>query len=102
MRKIVKIATKKPYRLICHFNNGEVRILNVETILDKKQKYAAKIFDEDVFGQVKVGAFGEILWENIAEIKDYNGDMIICDYDISPELAYAKSIPYNSAALSAF
>ena len=94
MRKIVKIATKKPYRLICHFNNGEVRILNVETIVDKKQKYAAKIFDEDVFGQVKVGAF--------AEIKDYNGDMIICDYDISPELAYAKSIPYNSAALSAF
>ena len=93
MKKIIDITFEEPYKILCYFNNGEKRILDLKQILDPRQKYAKKVFDESIFYKAKVGDFGEIYWDNVAEIKDYDGKYIPCEYDISPELIYSNSVP---------
>ena len=93
MKKIIDITFKEPYKILCYFNTGEKRMLNLKKILDPQQKYAKKVFDDNVFYRAKVGDFGEIYWDNLAEIKDLDGKYISCVYDISPELIYSNSIP---------
>jgi hypothetical protein len=39
----------------------------------------------------KIGEMGQILWDNAAEMKDENGNLFLCDYDISAEYAYYNS-----------
>jgi len=95
MKKITKISFENPFKLNCLFNNGENRVLDLEKVLDKTQKYSKKIFEGDTFSNAKIGSFGEIYWENLAEIKKLNGEIVSCEYDISPEFAYLKSEPIN-------
>ena len=48
--------------------------------------------DNNTYKAAKIGSFGEIYWENVGEMKDYDGTIIACAYDISPEFAYYHSI----------
>ena len=91
MRKIINIDLSTPYVIICTFENGEIRNLDLEKVLDKTNKYAIKIFNEKVFKTGAIGENGEILWENTAEIKTIEGDIIPCAYDICPDFAYINS-----------
>ena len=91
MNKITDISFLELFKILCTFSNGEQRILDLNSTL--KDKYSKKIFNEDVFSQAKIGSLGEIYWEGIAEIKDLNGKIIPCEYDISPEFAHVNSIP---------
>lgn len=92
MRKIVKIEFNENNQIICHFDNNELRVLNLSKAI--KDKYITKIIsDEKVFKSAKTGEFGEIYWSDAAEIKDLNGNLIPCEYDISPEFAYYNSQP---------
>ena len=93
MNKIVKISVQEPYKLLCFFNNGDQRILDLEEVLDSKKKFASKIFDTTIFNKVKVGSFGEAYWDDVAEMKDLNGNIIPCKYDICPDFAYLNSNP---------
>ena len=93
MKKIEKILIKQPYQLICVFNNGEKRLLDLKNVVDEDDKYFKKIFNPHVFHQTKIGELGELYWDNLAEIKNLDGDLIKCAYDISPDLAYMKSQP---------
>ncbi len=93
MKKIIDISFKEPYKILCYFNDGEKRMLDLKQILDPQQKYEKKVFNESIFYRAKVGDFGEIYWDNLAEIKDFDGNYIPCEYDISPELIYSNSIP---------
>jgi len=54
-----------------------------------------KLIDNDTYKTAKIGSFGEIYWENVGEMKNYDGTIIACEYDISPEFAY-----YNSTKIS--
>ncbi len=91
MKKIIKISFVEPFTLECEFNNGEVRLLNLEKALDKNKKITNKIFDKKEFKKAQIGEFGQIYWANMAEITNLDGTIESCDYDISPEFAYLHS-----------
>ena len=92
MNRITKISIIKPYKLLCFFNNGEQRILDLKKVLDPKKKFASKVFDLATFNKVKIDSFGGICWEGIAEMKDLEGNTIPCEYDICPDFAYLNSV----------
>ncbi len=100
MHKIISVEVQSPFKLICHFKNGEVRIVDLDKVLDRKGKYAEKVLEVDTFKKVKIDPFGGIYWEGIAEMKDINGQSIPCEYDVSAGLIYEKSTPINPAVKS--
>jgi hypothetical protein len=79
------------YTLRCEFNTGEVRIFNLQKSLDKNNRFVRKVLSPEVFEKVKLGDFGELYWDEIGEIKELNGSISSCNYDISPEFVYAHS-----------
>lgn len=94
MRKIIKIEFNESNQIICHFDNNELRVLDLSNLIN--DKYINKILsDENVFKSAKIGEFGELFWHNSAEMKDLNGNIIPCEYDISPEFAYYNSKPLD-------
>ena len=93
MRKITAIEVKDNFVIRCKFDNGEIRDVDIKTLLDKNGKYAHKVFDKSVFKKVKLGKFGQLYWEGIAEMKDLNREIIPAEYDICPDFAYMNSIP---------
>lgn len=93
MHKITKIIFQDPFKILCWFENGEKRIVDLEEILDKNNKYGKKIFEGNTFKQVQIDPFGGLYWDGIAEMKDWDGNTIPCEYDVSPELIYMKSTP---------
>ncbi len=91
-KKILKIDFVDNFKIVCHFENNELRILDLSKSIN--DKYAAKILsNENIFKTVKIGEFGEIYWSDMGEIKDINGKIKPCEYDISPEFAYLNSQP---------
>jgi len=91
MRKILKIELLEPYKILCIFDNGEQRIIDLDEVLKKSNKYTSKVFSN--FHKTKIGSNGEIYWDGIGEIKNLNGETIPCEYDICPDFAYINSIP---------
>ena len=97
MNEIIKISFQKPFKILCSFNNGEQRILDLESLLDKSGKYSSKVFNDNVFKTAKIGSFGQIYWEGIAEMKDLDNKTIPCEYDICPDYAYMNSLPIEKS-----
>jgi len=95
MIKITEISIKEPFKIICTFNTSEIKILDLKKVLDGRNQYAKKILDTSIYAKVKIGEFGELTWENMAKMKDENGELISCAYDISPEFAYHHSVSYG-------
>ncbi|MBC6427601.1 MAG: DUF2442 domain-containing protein [Ekhidna sp.] len=93
MNKITKISISEPYKLLCFFNNGEQRILDLEKVLDPEKKFVSKVLTVNTFKKVRIDSFGGISWEGVAEMKDLDGKIIPCDYDICPDFAYLNSTP---------
>ena len=95
MIKVNKIIEAKPFYIICQFNNGEIKKLMVEDILknQKNNPYSKKIEDAVFFATVKIGEFGQLYWENGAQMKDEKGNSFVCEYDMSPEFIYHNSVP---------
>ncbi len=91
MLKIKNISLMPNYTLRCVFNTGEVRIFNLQKSLDKNDRFVRKVLSLEVFEKVKLGDFGELYWDEIGEIKELNGSISSCNYDISPEFVYAHS-----------
>ncbi len=98
MRKVIKIELKDNHQIVCCFDNEELRVLDLSSTTN--DKYSQKILsDETIFKTAKIGVFGEIYWSNIAEIKDVDGRVQSCNYDISPEFAYFNSTPIDKDQL---
>ena len=76
------------------FDNGDERILDLKEVIN--DKYREKILSPDIFKKAQIGSFGEIFWKDMGAIKNLNGDIESCDYDISSDFAYMKSVPHNS------
>ncbi len=92
MRKIVKIEFLENSKILCYFDNEEVRILGLRDSID--DKYMKKILsDESLLKMAQIGELGEIFWPELGEMSDKDGKSIPCNYDISPEFAYYNSVP---------
>ena len=91
MLKIETIQILETYKLLCVFNTGEKRILDIQSTLDLANEYVKRIVQPETFKKVKIGDFGQIYWENIAEMKDLNGVTFPCEFDMSPEFVYHNS-----------
>lgn len=91
MLKIKSISIIENYKILCFFNNGKKRIFDLEQSLDLTNKYVKKILTPQIFSKVTIGKFGEIKWDDEGEIKDYDGTILSCEYDISPEFVYQNS-----------
>jgi hypothetical protein len=92
MIKITKIEFLSSFKILCEFNNKERRILDLKNSLDSNHKLVKNILDTQIFKMAKIGEFGEIYWDNAGEIKELDGKITKCEYDISPEFAYYHSV----------
>lgn len=94
MIKIIKIDKIDNNQIQCTFNNGERRLIDISKTLD--DKYSRILVNNyEKINNVKVGDLGEIYWENLAEIKNPDGSIESCNYDISPEFVYYNSNPLD-------
>jgi hypothetical protein len=98
MLRLTHIEILNSHSILCVFNSEERRILDVPRVLDTDNPYVKKLLHPSVFVQAKLGSFGEILWEGVAEIRELDGTVSACAYDISPEFVYYHSDPYIEKA----
>ena len=61
MREIIKVETLEDYKLILTFDNGEVKIKDMKTYLNKG--VFKKLKDVNLFNNVKI-KYGTISWED--------------------------------------
>lgn len=93
MIKAVEILKISPFKVVCRFNTGEIKQIELESVINNSNQYVnkKKLLDEEFFKQVSIGVFGELYWENAAYFKNENGELIPCEYDLSPEFVYYNS-----------
>ena len=97
MIRIIKILEITPFSLICKFNNGLVKKLDVLPIIENHIHLDGvnKLLNESVFRTARIGEFGEIVWDKIVR-NDQDAEDFYWDYDISPEFAFQNSIEIES------
>jgi hypothetical protein len=102
MLRVVEIIEKTPYTLVCKFNNGVVNKLDILTLIENHKHIdgVQNILIESVFNTVRIGEFGEIVWNKIVK-STQDGEDIYWDYEISPEFAYENSILIESPFIAA-
>ena len=99
MIKPIKIINVKPYEIVCEFNNGEVKKINMEHILKNNTANVntQKLLTPDFFVTVALGELGQLYWNNTAKMKDAQGNYFVCEYDVSPEFIYFNSVSIDGA-----
>lgn len=82
----------EPYFLVCTFNNGITKKLNVYPLIEnhKNLKGIQKLLDIQTFKKAQIGEAGEIVWNKIITTTYKDIDQI-WDYDISPEFAFENA-----------
>jgi hypothetical protein len=93
MLKISHIKLPGDYTILCTFNNGITKAINVLPLLEKHKHLPGieKLKEKNIFSKARIGIFGEIVWDKI--IQSVNAKEIeFWDYDISPEFVF-----YNGA-----
>jgi Protein of unknown function (DUF2442) len=90
MLKVEKIAKIEPYKMVCLFNNGVEKNLDILPLLEnhKHLRGIEQLKEPTVFFKVKIGELGQIYWENIILNSNTNE---YWDYDISPEFIYHQN-----------
>lgn len=89
MIRIDKIIEIAPYYVDCLFNTGELKRIEVKTLLLNHQHLNGidQLKDHAIFKKGFIGEMGELKWEKIIlSPRDDSGKR--WDYDISPEYAY--------------
>ena len=92
MIKVTQIKILGAHKLLCVFNTKEQKVLDLLHVLDKDNEMVKTILQPTVFQKARVGELGEILWENVGQIRELDGSISTCAYDISPEFAYNYSV----------
>lgn len=93
MLRVIEIIEVSPYYLQCRFSNGAIRKLDVLPLIERQKHLDGldKLLVPSVFKTVRIGGFGEIVWDKIVRTVQDKQE-IIWDYDISPEFAYQNSV----------
>jgi len=76
---VVKVNVKPGYVLELEFENGEHRLFDMSSIMDKKPFIRLK--ESNSFGAARVG-YGTVVWPG--------------NIDIDPETLYDRSVPVDS------
>lgn len=97
MIRVKKIEKIENYSIWIRFSNDELRILNVRELNfnNHNNTFIQKLFNPEKFPKVSIGNLGQICWSDIAEMKNIDGNVISCEFDMSPEYVYASSIKYE-------
>lgn len=90
MHHITRIEKVENYVVYCLFDNKEVRRVDFSSIImNTKSNYVSKLKDVNVFKQVKLDAISKTpYWENLAQMKDYDGQIKPCELDFDPTVLY--------------
>ncbi len=93
MLKAIEITEVKPYQVTCRFNNGELRLIEMEKIIRDSNSFVnkQKLLEPVFFKQAAIGVFGQLYWDNAAYFKNENGELIPCEFDLSPEFVFHHS-----------
>ena len=97
MIRITEIIENTSYSLVCKFNNGVVKKLDILPIIENHKHLdgVQTLLNEAVFKTFRIGEFGEIVWDKIVK-NTQTGEERYWDYDISPEFAYENSVEVES------
>jgi Protein of unknown function (DUF2442) len=92
MIRITELKVTGPFTLLCKFNNGAIKKLDVLPVIQQHIHLngVSTLLNEGSFKKVRIGGFGEIVWDKIVKTTQ-DGEEVYWDYDISPEFAYENS-----------
>ena len=92
MLKITSIKIVSPNKIICTFSNSSIRIFDL-LLVDFSSDMKNKILKDENILKAKIGVFGEIYWKDFGSLRDFDGKIIKCNYDFSPEFVFDNSKP---------
>ena len=91
MKWIVNIKEVSPYIVICQWNDGIIRAIDLtEFILNKAENPEnsyAQLYDKTRFAEVKCDG-NTLYWDDGLEFEDYDGKMKKGPLDVAPELLF--------------
>ena len=86
LHKITKILSAEPYKVICVFNTGEIREIDLAQWVKEfkmlDNNWTSRLADPHFFETVKVAEYGTLVWDN--------------DIDLDPEVLYSMSSPASA------
>jgi hypothetical protein len=85
MIKVAKIVEIAPYYIVCDFNNGVKKRLEILPLIESQKKFRGieLLKEKEIFESARIGIMGEVLWKDIITIKNE-----LWNYDISPEFIF--------------
>jgi len=91
MHWIIKIVSKEPYKVTCHWNDQIIRTIDLEPFLRKKSvkpfNSYSQLLNIDRFLEVKCDGT-TLYWENGIIMKDIDGRQKTAPLDIDPEVLF--------------
>jgi len=77
MIRITQITVIPNCNLICKFNSGAIKKLDILPIIEHHKHLTGveSLLNEEIFNNAKIGQFGEILWEKIITT-EHNGQVL--------------------------
>lgn len=93
MLRISHIRPLENFTILCTFNNGITKSIDIMPLLEKHKHLQGieKLKEKNVFLKARIGMFGEILWDKLIVINDSKED-VMWDYDISPEFVFYNGV----------
>ena len=93
MLKISHINLLEDYTILCTFNNGITKAIDILPLMEKHKHLSGieKLKEKNVFSKARIGMFGEIVWDKVIRIAD-SKENEMWDYDISPEFVFYNGI----------
>ncbi len=69
MLKITETLKFEHYTVICRFNNGEIKALNLHSVLINQIhiKGVERLLNEELLHQAQIGAMGELVWPSVVQ-----------------------------------
>jgi hypothetical protein len=93
--RVKEILAVRPFVIKAKWSDGKVRVTDFGIFLSdyfqKKDSIYFKILNEDTFLLAKTDG-RTIYWDNIAEIKDYDGSNIPSPLDFDPDVLFQQSV----------
>lgn len=88
---IKKIIAVEPYVVVCKFNSGETRKINLRNKINRLAAKSPELFnillDKNYFKSVQLDSYGTLCWDN--------------EVDFCPDVLYELSEPVSKKYLSA-
>ena len=94
MHHITKIEKVEGYKVICVFDSTELRSVDFNKMIEQntQSNFIQKLKDINTFNMVRLDPVAKTLyWENLAQMRDYDGTVKPCELDFDPNVLYELS-----------